>query len=175
MADKSSRRSISAWKWNEQEDLVRRVRSAYQDLRRPRRGFVSTAFRERPYQDLVSELEIALGTEVVDDTDINSDVCFSFQIGSGGPILLRLSMVGPYAMVQVDRGSGEAGIIASLADCRSDLERSLVTVLTRHGILLLSPDRLAAGIDLALPGIGAATVYNALFCPEDDFTRFAEG
>ena len=135
----------------------------------PRRGFVAVAFREQPYQSLVADL--ALETHVVDDTDVNCDVCFSLRLGADGLVLLRLSMVGPYAMVEADRGSGRADLVASQADCRTDLEHFVIKVLMHHGLLPLSWPRLAVRVDLALPDVGEPTVYNALFAPEDDFTR----
>lgn len=153
-----------AWNWKRREALLADILTAYRDLHAPRRGFVRTAESQQPYQDLV--VRLAALAPVVDDTDVNCDVCFTYLIGGDSSLLLRISMVGPYAMLEADRGAAGPGLIASAADCTSNLEQSLLALLTQHGIPLLSRPALATAVDLCLPGVPRATVYNALFAPE---------
>lgn len=162
-------RSDSPWSWRERGELLRRVRHAYGDLDHPRRDFVLTALRQEPYRQVIDELAL-LETTLIDDTDVNCDVCFRYIIG---PVVLflRLSMVGPYVILERAKANGEPDLISREKDCCSGLEESIYRVLVRHGLHLTSDAQLADDIEINLPGVGRSTVYTVLFSPEEE-SRF---
>ncbi|WP_405016879.1 hypothetical protein OHV05_07045 [Kitasatospora sp. NBC_00070] len=144
---------------------MQRITTAYQDLRHPRRSFARTIARTGPYRDLVGELGSL--AELVDDTDIDCDVCFSYLLEAAVPVLVRISMVGPYAVLARAGQDGRIELITGDRDCRSDLERSALHVLLRHQVMVLSADQLEHPVALDLPEIDRPTVHHALFSPED--------
>lgn len=74
----------------------------------PDRRNIALVFGERPYDQLLPMLQ-RVGS-VVDTTDINEDVSFAWAIEIGGDTwLIRLSMVGPYALVTDPVGSPVEG------------------------------------------------------------------
>ncbi|MCC9312499.1 hypothetical protein LN042_36530 [Kitasatospora sp. RB6PN24] len=164
-------RANEPWNWSALRELNQRLYEAYGDVDHPRRSFVRTVARQEPYRDAVSELSASSPT-LVDDTDVNCDVAFSYIIETpDGPLFLRLSMVGPYAMFARDRDGALGHVIASESDCTSDLERDVVRALLRHGIMLLSEAQLVAPAELNLPDLDQVSVYSALFAPEEEAPR----
>ncbi|MEU2625437.1 hypothetical protein [Kitasatospora sp. NPDC007106] len=137
-------------------------------MENPRRNFVLTTSRENPYRDLV--LELGSLVPLVDDTDVNCDASFNYILGANGSLFVRLSMVGPYAMLSRDQAEGRSRLIATEQDCDSAVEREVFRTMTRAGLHLLSEEQLTTEIDLALPEVQHASVYNALFAPEEETT-----
>ncbi|GAA2790497.1 hypothetical protein GCM10010441_14540 [Kitasatospora paracochleata] len=166
MAAERPRRTESPWPWNARRELMARVRDAYGDPARPQRAFARTVERTRPYAPLVAELA-ALG-ELTDDTDINCEVCFSYLLEADPALVVRLSMVGPYALLGRARADGGLDLVGPDADDSGPVEPEVLRLLARHGLKLLSPAQLTDPVDLALPDVGRPTVYSALFAPEEE-------
>lgn len=76
---------------------VEELRRFYGDLSRPRRDHALDAAKRRPFKLTFDSLS-SLGA-VMDDTEINSDVCFTFVVELDSVLIVKLSMVGPYAVV----------------------------------------------------------------------------
>lgn len=72
------------------------LRSAYGNFEVPRRHSVLQAVNRDPYAALRLELS-AIG-ELEDDTDDNCDVCFTYFVRGDRLLIVKLSMVGRYAV-----------------------------------------------------------------------------
>lgn len=169
-----SRSASPPWSWRQQDELMARLRAAYEELERPRRAFASKIELQKPYRELVSALESMV--RLTDDTDLNEDVCFRYIVNVNGDtdrhtLFLRLSMVGPYAMFEREVGDRRMFLISTEADCPSVLERAILRLLIRHGLMLMSEAHLAFRVHIKLPGIENPTAYNALFEPEEQGSR----
>jgi len=126
--------------------------------------FVSAATRGQPYRDLVRDLSLEAG--LTDDTDVNCDVCFSYVVEAEPLLFVRLSMVGPYALLERLGPDGGRELITTGKDCASGTERAVHHLLVRHGLTLPSAAQLAAPVELDLPYVEDASVYHALFTQE---------
>lgn len=154
------------WTWQAWGVLLQDIQNAYEDLSAPRRAFVLAAVRRQPYRDLIDDL--ARIAALTDDTDINCDVCFSYSIESQPLYFVRLSMVGMYATFARVDACGDMEFIFSRKASLSEVERDVLRLLRARGFHVLSERQLGAAVDLALPEIGHAKVYNALFSPEEE-------
>ncbi|WP_144119106.1 hypothetical protein [Catellatospora sichuanensis] len=144
------------------------LRTAYRDPALPNRSFVGAALDRLPYRDLCQELA-ALGP-VEDDTEVNCDVCFTLVLPGPESLLVRLSMVGPYAVV-LRFGETPAARRLLLPRRRGygEVAQRVLHLLTRHGLILLDEAELATRVPLALTGAGTdTTLYAALFEPDAD-------
>ncbi len=141
------------------------VWTAYEDLDSPRRGFART----RHYQGLQPNLLFDLRSicEFEDDTDINCEVSFFLVANLQPALAVRLSMVGPYAIVFRDGGDPPSRLVTSGAEARTQEETALLQVLSDHRWMILSAQDLSLRVDLKLSGVTGATLYQALFVPED--------
>ena len=161
-------RGNSPWSWGEQGELLRRVQHAYEDLGKPRRAFALAAFRQEPHRQLVND--IMSEARVVDDTDLNCDVCDRYVIESENGLFLRVSMVGPYAMFERACGNGTSELIAREKDCSSGLEKNVFRILLRYGLRMMSNAQLATHVEINLPNVKHPTIYNALFSPDEEIS-----
>ncbi|WP_267246571.1 hypothetical protein [Streptomyces sp. PR69] len=157
-----------SWSWQAWGVLLQDIQNAYRDISAPRRSFALVAARSQPYRDLIDDLSGIAA--LVDDTDINCDVCFSYTLKSHRQYFVRLSMVGLYATFARVDACGCMEFIASRKDSSSDIERDVLRLLKARGFHVLSEDQLDATVDLALPGLAHVKVYNALFFPEEELS-----
>lgn len=149
-----------------QEDfdtMVARVSEKYGSMDEPNWGFVATAIKEKPYRQFIASLE-DLG-EISEDTDENDDVSFGYYIKTGAQLhSLRLSMVGPYAMlIQARPGA----LVSGAGVCLSTQCAELCERLANAGITLLDAADLTRSIPLRLEDGTACTVFRALFIDTD--------
>jgi hypothetical protein len=91
---------------------------------------------------------------VEQDTDPNDDVCLTFLIHTPQVLVVRLSLVGRYALVQGLNGGDELDRIQRL--------------LAHYNVRVLTEGLLAAPVPLRLNGRSEVSVYQALFEPEAD-------
>ncbi|GIG01083.1 hypothetical protein Cci01nite_61760 [Catellatospora citrea] len=147
---------------------VEHVGTAYRSPVAPNRSFVTAAVDRLPYRDLCHELA-ALG-RVADDTDVNCDVSFTLVLHGPEPLMVRLSMVGPYAAVlHVGDAPASGRLLLPRRRGNSETAQHVLHLLTRHGLILLDEGELATRVPLALTGPGTdATLYAALFEPGAD-------
>jgi hypothetical protein len=131
---------------------LEQLRKSYGDPDAPRRDFALAAADREPFARVRSDLS-AIGP-VLDDTDVNDDVCFTYIVGQQPPLVVKLSMVGPYAVVLSSRGELLTHPV-------------LAGVLRKHGFILPSRDILESMVPISFPGRSEpATLYAALFEPE---------
>ncbi|GAB4057929.1 hypothetical protein [Catellatospora paridis] len=147
---------------------VEHLGTAYRSPVAPNRSFVTAAVDRLPYRDLCHELA-ALG-RVADDTDVNCDVSFTLVLHGPEPLMVRLSMVGPYAVVlHVGDALASGRLLLPRRRGNSETAQHVLHLLSRHGLILLDEGELATRVPLALTGPGTdATLYAALFEPEAD-------
>jgi hypothetical protein len=169
MTRKKSQTSAPQWNWKSRQELARRLHDSYGDTNSPRRAFVLDPVRRDRYRAPTAELT-TLG-ELTDDTDENCDVCFTYLVGTTPLLIVKLSLVGPYALVQeIGESANSAGrprVIAS-AERESPAVVEALRILAQYGVLPLSEAMLAEPVDLRLPDVPNPTAYNALFAPEDN-------
>lgn len=140
---------------------------AYGSPGEPDWGFVRGVVARNPYGPLFDEL--ALRFTVTDDTDVNCDVSFTFLITGKRVLSLKLSMVGPYAVVLAVTGTDPDAplkVIARLEDCADDDERALFQLVTRHGFRILTTDELETSTRFKLEDTDIVPLYRALFAFE---------
>lgn len=147
---------------------VEALHLAYRSPERPSRSFVSAAVDRMPYRGLCHDLA-ALGP-VEDDTEVNTDVSFTLVLRGPEPLLVRLSMAGPYAVVLPIGDTAATGpLLLPRRRGLGETAQRVLHLLTRHGLILLDEGDLAIRVPLALTGPGTdATLYAALFEPEAD-------
>jgi hypothetical protein len=125
---------------------------------------------QEPYRELIGALEPIVC--LTDDTDVNEDVCFRYIINANGGadenvLLLSLSMVGPYAIFERAVEDSQPVLIFAKADCATTVERSILRLLARHGLVAMSAEHLSFRPDMELPDIDHPTAYNVLFAPDE--------
>ncbi len=146
---------------------VEQLRKCYGDLSSPRREFALEAAGREPFKGILDELS-ALG-DVTDDTDVNCDVCFTFIVDVESPLIVKLSMVGPYAAVLSFGRDGLASRGMLLTPRNARHVDDIFTLLQYHGFILPTADVLQSSVPIAFPGGSqVATLYAALFEPEGE-------
>jgi hypothetical protein len=155
------------WSWHAQRGALADIAAAYGDLESPGRQFVRRFVADDPYREFVLELR-ASAREITDDTDINSEVCFTYIVQKPIPLVVKLSMVGEYALLRRAPPRSEPQPIESADDCHDEGERRIWRVIARHRFRVLTDDLLARPVPLALPDHDSVTLYQALFEPEYD-------
>jgi hypothetical protein len=140
---------------------------SYGSLEHPNWGFVSETVARDPYRSLLTELERELPVE--DDTDINDDVCFTYLVRARRYLSVKLSMVGPYALMLGvgNDADGLSQVIADSVDCADDTEHKVLELITRHGFIVLSARQLEQRVPITFGGKGGFTVYEGFFSQED--------
>jgi len=127
----------------------------YGDAAAPDRRSISRVFDDRPYDALLARLG-QMG-RVVDTTDINEDVSFAWAIEVGSfTWLIRLSMVGPYALVTDYEGRALVGPCGTLID-------GALAMIEEEGFVLTGRSFNDRGVDVWGPEEGLASCFQALF------------
>lgn len=146
---------------------VEQLRRAYGDLNNPRRSFALDCLRRAPYKAVFAQL--AQNVPAVDGTDINSDVCFTYILEWSPVLIVKLSMVGPYAVILSFGGNG-LDVSAELHFPGEGGEqgaclRVVGEVLAEHGFVLPSRSHLEHPVPMSIDGHSSASLYAALFEP----------
>ncbi|MEU3273967.1 hypothetical protein ABZ639_24280 [Saccharomonospora sp. NPDC006951] len=115
--------------------------------------------------------DLARDYAVDDDTDLNCDVCFTYIVRAARPLVCKLSLAGPYAVILAcgadDSGAGSL-VSPFQAGETADVAR-VASVLNSHGFMLVPAAHLETPVPLALvPGCEEVTLYAALFEPEGE-------
>jgi hypothetical protein len=150
---------------------LEQLRKSYGDLSSPKRHFVLEAANRQPFETVMREL--SRWCEVEDDTDINCDVCFTLIMRCAPPLIVKLSMVGPYALVL---SFGEDGLAAqgkTLSPERSSdppgIADRVFEVLAEEGFIVVPEEQMEAMVPVAFSDNDTETsLYAALFEPEGD-------
>jgi hypothetical protein len=123
--------------------------------------------RREPYSPLFDEL--ARKFPVEDDTDINDDVCFTFLVTAARVLAVKLSMVGPYAVVMaVSSAEPDAPltVVPGPDAAANDDERAVLRILGRHGFRVLTEEELERSVRFTLEDAEIVPLYRALFAFE---------
>ncbi|MFH8380821.1 hypothetical protein ACH4E7_07750 [Kitasatospora sp. NPDC018058] len=123
------------------EGYLDRARLTYGTLEDPDFSFTARAFNEQPYRDLVAKL--AEIVKVEDMTDLNDNTCFDYGlIQRRAEWKLKLSMVGPYAMLtRVTRGWPRRFRILSVEvveEPTAGTEQAIVELVREAGFTMIS-------------------------------------
>jgi hypothetical protein len=146
------------------DEILARIRSAYGSLDQPEFHFVGRALNERPYNALIQQLEGAFSVE--HDTDPNDDVSFVYLLSADGRRwMLRLSMVGPYALLLRLHEDHLVEVISPREPSSDALEEQVFILLSGNGIRVLAKDELMRRVPLRLFNArpGNVRIYHALF------------
>lgn len=144
------------------------IRLTYGSLESPDFSFVADAVARRPHEELARELSHHF--EVSEDTDPNDDVSFVYQLRRGGSTwILRVSMVGPYAILLRLVENGGADVISDDTAPRSESETDLLKRLSSRQLQVLDRDTLLQPVPLMLFNTAPENtrIYQALFCDSD--------
>lgn len=150
------------------------VLSAYGSFENPHFGFVEASVKSQPYRLLVTDLkEVFVLTE---QTELNNDVSFVYYLQCHDTTLtLYLSMVGRYAFVRRIVGGHFDACITSDKQELTALEKTLLRLLLKHGIRVLSEDTLTSEIDMNFLDVsnGKTTIARALFTDDEIIEDFS--
>lgn len=139
----------------------------YGSLSKPRFDFVRAALEADAHRALLDELRCSF--EVTEWTDANIDVSFSLALRTDGRIFpLRLSMVGPYAVLLRPPPAGNWQVIDQ-ASKATEAERRILDVVRRFGIEPLDQATLSLPIALNMGNTEPerCRFYQALFTDND--------
>jgi hypothetical protein len=157
---------------------VEHLRSSYGSLTSPTRHFVLDTANRAPFTQVLRDLaELA---PVEDDTDINCDVCFTLIMTGVPPLFVKLSMVGPYAVVLLfgDDGLADQGrlLLPHRPHDTGDLVEKVFAILLNHGFVLPDAGLLESPAPITLTDDdGETLLYAALFEPDGDIPWPTEG
>lgn len=153
-------------------DLETAIRRKYQSLAKPNFGWVSGAYHEDPAR--VIREKLASKFDVVDITDLNSDVSIGYELhepGSGAlKCVVRISMVGKYAVLVRNTPDTPADMLVNgVADCRNPSEAFVAMILNEGGTELLDRETLSTPVPLRLfvADPDRVRMYQALFTDTD--------
>lgn len=149
-------------------EILTRCEEAYDSLTSTNYAFVERAIQQAPYARVLKEVETRF--TIVDDTDLNDDVCF-FSIlkrrdKSWG---LLLSMVGPYGLfmrIAVPR----CVVLTRASTALEDIEQEVMDLVSSQGIHLLETDILEEIVDFQNPTtaeVEPSTLFRVLFTDTD--------
>ncbi|MFJ8579659.1 hypothetical protein [Micromonospora sp. NPDC093277] len=117
---------------------------SYGSLTDPVFHFVWNVADRKPYGEVFRRLSSICPVE--DDTDINCDVCFTFIVRCERVLIVKLSMIGPYAVVLAfgpDGLSSTAELVScSAEDVRGTTEDEVLRVLRDQGFIFVPRDHL---------------------------------
>jgi len=151
------------------EDVITRIQSIYKSLEHPDFHFVAESLRRQPYDITIKQIKQTF--EMEEDTDANDDVSFGYLLRSTDQQewILRLSMVGPYAVV-LRLSEGELPeVIFPGKHSLTGQELKLFQLLSAQGIRVLSQAELMHPVALTLYNTDPSNVrlYQALFSDTD--------
>ncbi|WP_329429473.1 hypothetical protein OG339_12770 [Streptosporangium sp. NBC_01495] len=145
------------------------MRRTYGSLEEPQFHFVQEVFNRTPYREIMEALSSKY--QIIDDTDINCEVCFTYMVQCERYLAVRLSMVAPYASIfstGID-GFGKIESISSLADCAGEGEIEVYETLSANGFKILSMDDLKSIVKMHKDdNRTTTTVYSAFFGSDED-------
>lgn len=124
--------------------------------------------KARPYGPFERELQTSF--EFDEDTDPDDDVSFGYVLSQDGTRwVLRVSMVGPFALLMKLNGDERCEVISCLDEVAVPGDRQLLEMLKRYGIVALSRDVLESPMELMLPNTSAeeSQIYQVLFTDSD--------
>jgi len=150
------------------DEVMERIRAAYGSLDEPRFDFLADAAHDPRYRTLVGKL--AARFTLAADTDPDSDVSLGFVLRHGHQRwVLRVSMVGPYAVLLRLGEHGNATLVSGPDPSSSETERRLIEAVEDSGLRLLDRTLLATPVALRLFNTAPdrTRVYQALFVDTD--------
>src|SRR6266700_2821491 len=116
------------------DEILTFIRLAYGSLTEPNFSFLKFDERTSPLQEIQAWFRPA---KVTDDTDPNTDVCFSLLIKLGkAERFLQLSLVGPYACVRI---LGRINRYLSHDDTLKPLDKRIMEYLDEKDLALVEP------------------------------------
>lgn len=146
----------------EVNEIMESIRASYGSLSDPDFSFLRFDERVNPLNELLNQLGRHI--QITDDTDPNTDVCFSFVIQSGdAERFLQISLVGPYACVRVLENHGR---YLSAHDKLDAIDKRIFEYLEYKDLKLVEPTTLATPVhELVLFNTDPSlvSVYHALF------------
>ncbi len=119
-------------------------------------------FIRKPYDAVREHLRQALDRDLDDITDPNDETSFGFAVDG---YVLRLSMIGPYALLL--RQEDEADTWIPIESAATELEREVIECARSHGFLLMHRDELERTVDL-WGDEPASSLYHLLFVSEGE-------
>lgn len=146
------------------DEVLKLIRQRYRSLESPDFSFVEAALAWHPYETVMSIFHQRF--QVEEDTDPNDDVSFGYLLTKGQQRwILRISMLGPYAVLLRLDESDNAAVIHATTTELSALEKELTATLTDHGIHLLGLEVLLHPVPIRLFNTERENtrVYQALF------------
>jgi hypothetical protein len=149
---------------NHIEEIIELIQEKYGSLECPDFSFVSDAISNSPYEELIQQVKENFQTQ--EDTDPNDDVSFGYLLIKGDKRwILRLSMLGKYAILLRLNEGGDTEILSYQSPKNYDLEKNLITILINHKIELISRETALYPVELRLSNaeLGNTRVYQALF------------
>lgn len=144
------------------------IRSNYKSLQSPDFSFVRDTIAKRPYEKILRQ--ISKHFQVEEDTDPNDDVSFGYVLTKGGERwVLRISMLGPYAVLLRLHQAARIEVMAHRAQVSSSADKELITTLADNSIRLLDRDALLIPVPMRLFNAEPENtrVYQALFTDTD--------
>jgi len=155
---------------NEEEvqEVMDVIRRSYKSLQSPDFSFVRDTIAKRPYEKILRQ--ISTHFQVEEDTDPNDDMSFGYVLTKGGERwVLRISMLGPYAVLLRLHQTAGIEVIAPRVQVSSRAEKALITTLADHSIRLLDRDTLLILVPMRLFNAEPENtrVYQALFTDTD--------
>jgi len=127
--------------------------SKYRSLETPNFEWVQVAYQEDPTKTIRERL--AHSFDISEFTDLNNDVSVGYELYEPGGTIpkwaLRLSMVGPYAMlVRNTPNAPNRMLVDGLDDCQDPSEKLVAAVLDESGLELLDREALSTPVPLRL-------------------------
>ena len=152
------------------EEVMARINERYGSLTNPSFHWVQGECDRDAYKSLRTTL--AEHFDMEDITDLNSDVSFGYELGSKRQArawTIRLSMLGPYAMIYRHDGYLQNTIMDGPDDIQTSEEKLLVETCRAEGCAVLSFDLLSVPVPLRLfdAAPDRVRVYQALFSDVD--------
>lgn len=151
--------------------IQRDILAAYGDLQSPSFSFAQERRGQHWHASIVRAVLEHFDGEGV--TTLDDEVCLSLLVRPHGTKqscwLVRLSLVGPYALVTRVTGHAEDWLVSE--DDADDHERELILLVKEGGLRLIAASILCQSIRLRTPSLppDQVTIYNALFT---DFAPF---
>jgi hypothetical protein len=149
-------------------EMLSQIRSQYGSLETPNFSFVNEAISGRPYEEVIAEIGKYFTVE--EDTDPNNDVSFGyFIVRNRQQWILRLSMIGPYAMLLRQNGVEKYQVLSTTLEDLTGFEKQIIEVISEKGINLLDREAMSKPIAIRLFNTKEenARVYQALFTDSD--------